>query len=44
MGAQKIGLVLGPVAAGLMLLLGPPDGLNPAAWGMSAGTCTSVSH
>ena len=36
MGAQKIGLVLGPVAAGLMLLLGPPDGLNPAAWGTAA--------
>ncbi|WP_340692880.1 SLC13 family permease [Hyphomonas sp.] len=36
MGAQKIGLVVGPVVAGLMLLLGPPDGLNPAAWGTAA--------
>lgn len=36
MGAQKIGLIVGPVAAGLMLLLGPPEGLNPAAWGTAA--------
>jgi sodium-dependent dicarboxylate transporter 2/3/5 len=36
MAAQKIGLVLGPVVAGLLLLLGPPDGLNPSAWGTAA--------
>jgi sodium-dependent dicarboxylate transporter 2/3/5 len=32
MGAQKIGLILGPVLAGLMLLFGPPDGLTTTAW------------
>ena len=32
MGAQKIGLILGPVLAGIMLLFGPPDGLTTAAW------------
>ncbi|WP_034740849.1 SLC13 family permease [Hyphomonas chukchiensis] len=32
MGAQKIGLILGPVLAGIMLLFGPPEGLTIAAW------------
>tara|TARA_R110001606_G_scaffold58012_2_gene139337 strand:- start:306 stop:1787 length:1482 start_codon:yes stop_codon:yes gene_type:complete len=32
MGAQKIGLILGPVLAGIMLLFGPPEGLSIAAW------------
>ncbi len=30
------GLVGGPLVAGLMLLLGAPEGMKPAAWGVSA--------
>ncbi|WP_290482385.1 SLC13 family permease [Hyphomonas sp. UBA3601] len=36
MGARKIGLMLGPALAALMLLFGPPEGLNHAAWGTGA--------
>ncbi|WP_290501784.1 SLC13 family permease [Hyphomonas sp. UBA5107] len=36
MGARKIGLMLGPALAALMLLFGPPEGLSHAAWGTGA--------
>ncbi len=36
LGARKIGLMLGPALAALMLLFGPPEGLNHAAWGTGA--------
>ncbi|MEM9689855.1 MAG: DASS family sodium-coupled anion symporter [Pseudomonadota bacterium] len=35
-GYQKVGLVLGPAVAVLMLLLGAPEGLEPAAWRVAA--------
>ncbi|WP_274522512.1 SLC13 family permease [Halorhodospira halochloris] len=41
MGANKrrlIGLTIGPVIAGLMLLLGEPEGLDPHAWRVAALT------
>ena len=34
--AKRIGLLLGPVAAAIMLLIGPPEGLNFAAWATGA--------
>lgn len=34
--AKRIGLVLGPLAAALMLLTGPPEGLDFAAWATGA--------
>ena len=34
--AKRIGLVLGPLAATLMLLVGPPEGLGFAAWATGA--------
>jgi sodium-dependent dicarboxylate transporter 2/3/5 len=34
--ARRIGLVLGPVLAGLMLFAGAPEGLSDAAWGTAA--------
>ena len=36
MGVKKVGLVLGPTLAGLMLLIGAPEGLSFAAWGTGA--------
>ena len=36
LGARKIGLMLGPALAALMLLFGPPEGLSHAAWGTGA--------
>lgn len=36
LNARIIGLVLGPVLAGIMLLMGPPEGLAFAAWGTAA--------
>ncbi|KAA9130178.1 DASS family sodium-coupled anion symporter [Marinihelvus fidelis] len=33
---QSVGLWLGPLVAGLMLLLGPPGALEPAAWKTAA--------
>ena len=34
--AKRIGLVLGPMVAALMLLAGPPDGLDLPAWATAA--------
>ncbi|MGH1421004.1 MAG: SLC13 family permease [Hyphomonas sp.] len=36
LNARIIGLVLGPALAGLMLLMGAPEGLSFAAWGTAA--------
>ncbi|MEQ9435805.1 SLC13 family permease [Hyphomonas sp.] len=36
MGVKQVGLVLGPALAGLMLLVGVPDGLSFAAWATGA--------
>lgn len=35
-GYQRIGLALGPAAAGLLLLLGTPEGLSDPAWRVAA--------
>lgn len=34
--SQKVGLLLGPIAAGIMLLAGPPEGLSVAGWRTAA--------
>lgn len=36
LSVQTVGLVLGPTLAGLMLLMGTPEGLTFAAWGTAA--------